>query len=47
VAGDVDQQQSPHVRLLEGALECNRKPAVDHEGAQHFDRILAIEDVGR
>ena len=47
VARDVDQKQAPHVRLLERALERDREPAVDHEGAQHFDRILAADDVGR
>src|SRR5258707_1377060 len=44
---DVDQQQAPHVRLLEGALERDREPAIDHERAQHLGRILATDDIRR
>ena len=47
MARDVDQQQAPHVRLLERAGERDREPAVDHERAQHFGGILAADDVGR
>ena len=47
VARDIDQQHAPHVRLLERALERDRKPAIDDEGAQHLDGVLAADDVGR
>ena len=47
MTGDVDQEQPPHVGLLEGALERDREPAIEHEGAQHFGGVLAADNVGR
>src|SRR5581483_6186800 len=47
VAGDVDEHQAPHFRLLERALEGDGKSAVDHEGAQHLDCVLASHHVRR
>ena len=46
MTGEIDQQQAPHVGLLEGPLERHRQPAVQHEHAQDLDRIVADEDVG-
>src|SRR4051812_36802453 len=43
----VNQKQTPHVRLFERARERDRKPAIDYERAQHLGGIVATDDVWR
>src|ERR1700682_1785030 len=47
MARDVDEKQTPHVRLFERARECDGKSAIDDERAQHFRGIIAAHDVRR
>ena len=47
MAGDVDQKQTPDIRLLERTRERDRKPAVKHERAQHFRGIVAADELAK
>jgi hypothetical protein len=47
MARNVDQNQAPHIRLLEGARERDGESTIEDERAQDFRGIIAAYDVWR